>query len=264
MIDTHAHVHASAFDADRAAVLERAFAAGLRALLEVSIDAARWPRARELARSDPRIYLTVGIHPHDTGGATAEELEALLGQTGDPRVRAIGETGLDYYRDYAPHEKQREFFARHVAAARETGLPLVVHSRERRDGPSAHQDVLRILREEGRGRVRGVLHCFSGDLEVARAADGLGFLLGIGGAITYDPKRSRPLLASIARALGTSVFVLETDCPYLTPHPHRNKRNEPANVPAIAEALAGALGLPRDEVERITDENAAALFRLEG
>jgi TatD DNase family protein len=264
MIDTHAHVHASAFDRDRAQVLERAFAAGLSALLEVNIDAARWPRALELSRRDPRIFVTAGIHPHDSGSATLVQLEALLDQAGDPRVRGIGETGLDYYRDYAPHEVQREFFTRHVAAARETGLPLVVHARQKPGGAPAHQDILRILREEGRGRVRGVLHCFSGDLDVAREAVGLGFLLGLGGAITYNPKRTGPLLAGIAREMGASVFLLETDCPYLTPHPRRNDRNEPANIPIIAGALAGYLGLAVEEVERITDQSATELFRLGG
>jgi TatD DNase family protein len=263
MIDTHAHVHASAFDRDRAQVLERAFAAGLSALLEVNIDAARWPRALELARGDPRVYATVGIHPHDTGAATREQLETLLAQWDDPRVRGIGETGLDDYRDYAPHELQREFFARHVAAARETGLPLVVHARQK-PGGGAHRDVLRILREEGRGLVRGVFHCFSGDLETAREAVGLGFLLGLGGAITYNPKRTGPLLAEIAREMGPSVFVLETDCPYLTPHPRRNDRNEPANIPIVARALAGYLGLAVEEVARITDQSATELFHLRG
>lgn len=262
MIDTHAHVHVRAFDRDRALVLERAFSAGLRSILEVNIDAAGWPLALALARSDARIFVTIGIHPHDTERASAEDFDRLAGQSGDPRVRAVGETGLDYYRDYAPHDLQREFFIRHVRLARESGLPLVVHARSKEGEPSAHEDVLRILEEEGRGRVRGVLHCFSGDLAIARRAAGLGFRLGIGGAITYSPRRSGPLLASIAESLGPEAFVLETDCPYLTPHPRRQDRNEPANVPAIAAALAGYLGLPAGDVERITDAAALELFRL--
>lgn len=263
VIDTHAHLHSRAFEKDLPQVLERAFAAGLRYLLEVNIDASGWPRAREVAEHDPRIFLTVGIHPHDTGRSTLKDLEALAPRLRDGRVRAVGETGLDYFRDYAPHDAQRAFFTRHVALARETGLPLVVHSRERREGPSAHADVLRILQEEGRGEVRGVLHCFSGDLEVARRAAGLGFSLGLGGGITYLPKRTAPVLQSIAAELGPEMFLLETDCPYQTPHPRRNERNEPANIPTIAAALAQSLGMERDEIERITDQSAVRLFRLE-
>ena len=260
MIDTHAHVHAKAFDADRPAVLKRAFDAGLRYLLEVNIDATHWPQTEALGEADPRVFTTVGIHPHDTGTSTLEDLERLFPYLEGERVRAVGETGLDYYRDYAPYEIQERFFRRHVQWSREAGLPLVVHSRQKRDGPSAHEDVLRILEEEGRGQVRGVIHCFSGDLDVARRAHELGFRLGIGGAVSYAPKKSGPLLASIAEAVGPEAFVLETDCPYLTPHPRRNDRNEPANIPVIAGVLAEYLDMPVQEIERITDQSAIDLF----
>lgn len=254
MIDTHAHVHARAFDKDRAAVLERVWASGARYLVEVNITADAWPRVLEMAESDPRIFATVGIHPHDTEGASVADLDALLARVSHPKVCAIGETGLDYFRDYAPHEIQRDFFRRHVAAARETGLPLVVHSR------AAHDDVLRILEEEGRGTVRGVMHCFSGDEQIAARAGDLGFLLGFGGAVTYNPRKSAPLL----RAIGLERMVLETDCPYLTPHPRRNDRNEPANIPTIAAAVAEYLEVEVADVERVTDANAIRLFRLSG
>lgn len=253
MIDTHAHLHAHAFDRDRAVVLERTWAAGVGRIVEVNINAADWPKVRDLADSDPRIYATVGIHPHDTGGANPAELEAILAEAGNPRVVAIGETGLDYFRNYAPHDTQRAFFRRQVAAARETKLPLVVHSRE------AHDDVLRIIEDEGRGEVRGVLHCFSGDAHVARRGLALGFLLGFGGASTYSPARSAPLI----REVGLGSILLETDCPYLAPHPRRKDRNEPANIPAIAGAIAEYLGVDIAEVERVTDANAARLFRLD-
>ncbi|MBD3161309.1 MAG: YchF/TatD family DNA exonuclease [Candidatus Eisenbacteria bacterium] len=256
LIDTHAHVHTSSFDGDRDAVLARTWDSGGRYLIEVNIDPAGWPEVRRMARSDPRIYATLGVHPHSSGSVGPDDLEDLLGALDDPeispRIVAIGETGLDYYRDYAPHDRQRDLFHRHVAAARETGLPLVVHAR------AAHDDVLRILREEGQGKVRGVLHCFSGDRAVADQARDLGFLLGFGGAITYNPKRSAPLL----RDIGLDRIVLETDCPYMAPHPRRRERNEPANVPRIAAAVAEYLGIDRDEVERTTDGNAISLFGL--
>lgn len=263
MIDTHAHVHSKAFDADRPEVLERAFAAGLRYLLEVNIDAPHWPATEEVGEADPRVFTTVGVHPHDTGNSTLEDLERLAPLLEGPKVRAVGETGLDYFRDYAPYDVQQRFFRRQIAWARESGLPLVVHSRQKNDGPSAHADVLRILEEEGGGEVRGVIHCFSGDLAVAQRAHQLGFRLGIGGAISYAPKKSGPLLAAIAESIGVESFVLETDCPYLTPHPRRNDRNEPANIPMIAAVLAGYLGSTVAEIERVTDASAIELFGFE-
>jgi TatD DNase family protein len=264
MIDTHAHLQTAPFDQDRDEALARAFAAGVTAIVEVSIDAAGWPRALAVAERDPRVFLTVGIHPHDAGRAAPEDLDRLAENTGHPRVRAVGETGLDYFRDYAPAELQRLFFRRHVRLARTTGLPIVVHARTGPDGPPVHGDVFRILDEEGGGSVHGVLHCFSGGLSEAREAVARGFRLGLGGAITYHPRRSRPLLCAIAGALGPEVFVLETDCPWLPPQPHRGERNEPAFVPLVAAELAGYLGLTPSEVERVTDASARELFRLPG
>lgn len=254
MIDTHAHVHVRAFEKDRAAVLDRTWSAGVGAIVEVNINAADWPKVRDLAHSDSRIYATIGIHPHDTGEADMSALDRLFSEIGDPRVVAIGETGLDYFRNYAPHDIQRDFFRRQVAVARETRLPLVVHSR------AAHEDVLRIIEEEGRGEVRGVLHCFSGDAAIARRGIELGFLLGFGGASTYSPDRSGPLI----RGIGIESIILETDCPYLTPHPRRKDRNEPSNIPAIAAAIADYLGVDTADLERSTDANAIRLFGLSG
>jgi TatD DNase family protein len=264
MIDTHAHLQAIPFDADRDVALARAFAAGLVAIIEVNIDAAGWSRTLAVAERDPRVFLTVGIHPHDAGRAGPEDLDRLAGNLDHPRVRAVGETGLDYFRDYAPAELQRRFFRRHVCLARETGLPLVVHARTGPDRPPVHGDIFRILEEAGGGGVRGVLHCFSGGLVEAREAAAIGFSLGIGGAITYHPRQSGPLLAAIAAELGPEIFVLETDCPWLPPQSHRGKRNEPAFVPLVVAALAGYLGLTPGEVERITDASARELFRLPG
>lgn len=264
MIDTHAHVHVSAFSRDREDVLKRARTAGVHTILEVNIDAAGLPRVLDLCRGHSDVFATVGIHPHDTARATVEDLDGMAGRLSDPRVRAVGETGLDYYRDYAPHDVQRRFFRRHVALARESGLPLVVHARERPGGPSAHADIFAILAEEGHGRVRGVLHCFSGDLEIARRAVGLGFKLGLGGSFTYNRKRTAPLLTAIEGALGSRVFLLETDCPYLTPDPRRRERNEPASIPEIARVVAEDLGLSTSEIENLTDRNAEELFRFGG
>jgi len=252
VIDTHAHVHLRDFDRDRGDVLRRAWESGGRFLVEINISAKDWPLVRDLASADPRIHAAIGIHPHEAGREGTPDLESLLRDLGHPRVRAIGETGLDYYRDYAPHDRQRDLFRRQIAVARETGLPLVVHSRQ------AHEDVLRMIEEEGGGEVRGVFHCFSGDAAAADRARSLGFLLGFGGAVTYNPKRSAPLV----RHVGLDGILLETDCPYLAPHPRRSERNEPANIPLIAASIAGFLGVEVPEVERATDRNAIDLFRL--
>jgi TatD DNase family protein len=252
LIDTHSHVHARAFDEDRDAVLQRFWHAGGRYLVEANINARDWPRVREIGATDPRILVTVGVHPHETGRTEIAELEDLFRSLSGPGICAVGETGLDFYRNYAPHDAQKAFFRRHVAVARERMLPLVVHSR------AAHEETLVILEEEGRGEVHGVFHCFSGDERIARRASALGFLFGLGGSVTYSPKRWRPLV----RSIGLDRIVLETDCPYLTPHPHRNDRNEPANVRVIAGAIAGYLDIDLEEVERKTDANAIDLFDL--
>ncbi len=254
MIDTHAHLHSKAFAKDRDEVLQRVWKSGGRYLIEVNIGVTGWPLVQEMATLDPRIYITAGVHPHDTSRVSIEQLEDIFGSLDEPKVCAIGETGLDFFRDYAPRDLQVDFFRRHVAAARETGLPLVVHSR------AAHEETLSILKEEGRGSVRGVFHCFSGDKGIADRAHGLGFLLGLGGAVTYNPRRAGQLV----RAIGLDRIVLETDCPYLSPHPNRNDRNEPSKIPEIAAAIADYLETDVGEVERVTDANAIRLFGLPG
>jgi TatD DNase family protein len=263
MIDTHAHLHSRAFDADRAQVLARVFDAGVRFVLEVNIDQSGWSGTQGVLAMDPRVFGTVGIHPHDTGNASLEDLESMRTELGDPRIVAVGECGLDYYRDYAPYDVQREFFRRQVRWARETAKPLVVHSRQKKEGASSHEDVLAILEEEGRGEVRGVIHCFSGDLEVARRAHQLGFKLGMGGSISYGRKKNQKWVAEIAEAVGPESFVLETDCPYLTPYPHQSERNDPSFIPKIAEYLAEYLAMPVSEIERMTDASAIELFGFE-
>jgi len=260
MIDTHAHLHNRAFDEDRAEVLSRCWDAGLRYILEINIDRAGWPQARALAEGDARVFTTVGVHPMDVGGATHEDLDRLEAEIPYPRVLGIGETGIDYYRDYSPYDKQREFFRRHVAWARAYGKPLVIHSRCRRDGPSSHEDTLSILEDVGKGGVRGVLHCFSGDVEIAKRGVALGMKLGMGGAISYGRKKNRKWVAELAEAVGPDAFVLETDCPYLTPHPHQQERNDPSYVPQIAQYLADYLGMTLEQVSTMTDAAAEDLF----
>ncbi len=253
MIDTHAHLHMPHFDADRDRVLARDFAMGVTGIVEVCVSPERWALVERLARSDPRIVATVGIHPHEASRATPADLQALEARCAQPFVVAVGETGIDTYRDYAPLPAQEKLFAAQVAMARATGLPLVIHCR------AAFAEVFAILDREGRGQVCGVFHCFSGDLAAAREVIARGFRLGLAGTVTYAPARWGPLL----RELPLEALLLETDCPYLKPAPDRGGRNEPAWVLRTAEVVASLLGLAADELIRAADRAAEELFAVQ-
>jgi TatD DNase family protein len=259
MIDSHAHLHFPDFDSDRAAVLTRAFALGVTAIVEVNVSPASWPQVARIAAADPRLFASLGIHPHDATPAATRELAQLAPALAQPapegmpaRIVAIGETGLDTVRSRSGHEDQRALFVAHVGLARETGLPLVIHCRE------AFPPLLELLDREGRGEVTGVFHCFSGGLEEARAVIRRGFRLGLGGAVTYALERWEAVLAQIPH----EAILLETDCPYLQPDPQRHARNEPAQLFTIAAAIAPLLGLDARALEDQADRNAVGLFRL--
>ena len=257
MIDTHAHVHDSVFDADRTAMLERAREAGVDGIVTVgcSLDDSR--RACETAEVY-RLCATVGIHPHEAAAAPADlagAFDALRERFGS-RVVAVGETGLDYYYDYSPRPVQREVFARQLAYARERGLPLVFHQRD------AYDDFTAVLRD-GFDPVaqRGIVHCFTGtDAQARTFIDEFGLLLGIGGVVTFKTAGG---LRDAVRAAGLGPLVLETDCPYLAPVPHRGARNEPAYIADTARVVAELLGLEIADVIAGTDANARRLFGLE-
>jgi len=252
MIDTHAHLHLPPFDPDRERVLARDFAMGVTGIVEVCITPERWPIVERLARADPRVVATVGIHPHEAARTTPADLAALEPHFEQPFVVAIGETGLDTYRDYAPLAAQERLFATQVAAARATGLPLVIHCR------AAFSEVFEILDREGRGQVRGVFHCFSGTLAEVREVLARGFHIGLAGAVTYDTPRWGPLL----RQVPLEAVLLETDCPYLKPDPDRGGRNEPAWVLRTAEVVASLMGLATDELIGAADRNAEELLAV--
>jgi TatD DNase family protein len=258
MIDTHCHLSHDRFRADRDAVMERARAAGVVAAIEVGWDLASSRAAVELARRHPgTLFPTAGIHPHHVADAPAGAVEALraLAAGGAPLV-AIGETGLDFYRNLSPRERQEELFRAHIRLARELSLPLVVHSRD------ATARTLAILAEEtaaaAGGGLAGVLHCFSGNRAEAQEAQELGFLLGVGGTLTYGDAE----LAAVVREAPAAALVLETDAPYLAPAPHRRERNDPALMAIVRERLAALRGTTAEEIDRITTENARRLFRL--
>ncbi|MBD3237354.1 MAG: YchF/TatD family DNA exonuclease [Candidatus Eisenbacteria bacterium] len=252
MIDTHAHLHTPDFAADRERVLTRSFAMGLAAILEVSIDSASWPAVTSLAASDPRLFGAVGIHPHEARPSALPALSELPRAAAHDDVVAIGETGMDRVRSRTRCEDQRLLFRAQVGMARELGLPLVIHCRE------AFGDLLPILDAEGRGQVRGVFHCFTGDARDAAAVIDRGFAIGLAGGVTYDPKRWRMILRDVPH----EALLLETDAPFLKPAPQRRGRNEPAHVYETARVVARLIGVTVRELERITDRNAVRLFRL--
>ncbi len=253
MIDSHAHIHDRAFDDDRAEVVARAREAGITQIVTVGCDLADSRRALDAAHAYG-VYASVGIHPHEAQDAPDDLAAAFAPFLADPRVLAIGETGLDYYYDHSPRDAQRRVLRAQLAIARERATPVIFHQRD------AYDDFLAILREEWRPGMRGVIHCFTGDAQQAQTyVNEFGMLLGIGGVLTF---KSAEGLREAVRAVGLQPLILETDCPYLTPVPHRGKRNEPAYVALAARKLADVLGVTPDEVVQTTDANARMFFSL--
>lgn len=251
LIDTHSHIQMREFDHDRAEALARAEAAGIGLMLAVGYHLEGSRKAVEAAQRYPQVYAGVGIHPHDAGtynDAAEETLRALAKQ---PKVVAIGEAGLDFFRDRSPRAVQADAFRRQIRLARELDLPLIVHDRD------AHQETMRILDEEVAQRV--LLHCFSGDGAMAEEAWQRGYHISIAGPVTY-PKNET--LREIVRKVKTDYLVLETDCPYLPPQTFRGQRNEPAHLLHTAQEVARVLSIPLAELGRLTTDNARCLFRL--
>ncbi len=250
LVDSHVHLDMRQFGDDLDDVVARARAAGVGEMLQVCYDARSIDATIALTRRYGDVYGALGIHPHDAAqwdDALEEKIkEGLLLK----KILAVGETGLDYYRDLSPRERQREVFRRQIGIALYFKKPIVVHSRE------AFDDTIAILREEGAAEVGGIFHAFPGGAEEARGAIDLGFLIGIGGPLTYRNSR----LPELARTLPSSAFVLETDCPYLPPEPHRGARNEPARLTIVRDRLAAIRGVEPVDVERASEANYARLF----
>jgi len=254
LIDTHCHLNHPDLAGDFAGVLHRAAEAGVDRIVCVGFDLSSSALAVRLARETRVVYATVGVHPHDAEGFGDEDEERLTKLAEESKkVVAIGETGLDYFRNFSPREEQREAYRRHIRLARELNLPLVVHSRD------AGGDVLSALQEEGLPPRGVILHCFSGDLNLAREALELGCYLGIAGPITFQNAEA---FRQVVMELALDRLLLETDAPYLAPHPHRGERNEPAYLRLVADKLADVKGLSLDEAAAQTTSNASRLFGL--
>jgi len=249
-VDSHCHLAFPELAGDIDGVLARMAAAGVGRALSVCTRLDEFERIHALALRDERIFASVGVHP-DTTGAEEPSVARLVELASLPRVIAIGETGLDYYRLPEPLEWQRDRFRTHIRAAREAGRPLIIHTR------SASADTLRIMREERAEEAGGVMHCFTETLEVARAAIDMGFYVSFSGIVTFKNARD---LQAVAKALPLDRLLIETDAPYLAPVPFRGRTNEPAFVPHVAQKLADLHGTSRDRVESMTSENFMRCF----
>jgi TatD DNase family protein len=252
LIDTHAHLQMSDYDDDRGEVITRAGEAGVKYIINVSFDLSSSRQAVQLAEEREDLYAAVGVHPHDARLLDDKTLNALRDLAGHPKVVAIGETGLDYYRDLSPRPVQKSAFEKQLRLAEEVGLPVIIHNRE------AYEDTLGVLRRH-LGQVRGVMHCFSGDLGFADNCIQMGLFISFAGPVTY-PKSHQ--LREVVAHVPWDKFFVETDCPYLAPQFRRGKRNEPSYVKAVARKIAEIRHTTFPETARITTANAKALFGI--
>lgn len=253
MIDSHAHYDDKSFDEDRHEILQKCLDEGVTHIVNAGTDVESSRISVSLSERYPFVYAAVGVHPHEASGWNDETLSELKELTGRKKVVAIGEIGLDYHYDFSPREIQKEVFARQIDFARSLKLPIIVHNRE------SHQDVLDILKSEKAHEVGGVLHCFSGSVETAKQVLDLGFMIGIGGPVTFR-KAVRPV--EVVRYVPLDMMLVETDCPYLSPEPLRGRRNWSGNLKYIIEKIAQIKGIDFKEAEMATTENAKRLLKL--
>jgi len=251
LIDSHVNLHAPQFDEDREAVIARARAAGVKLMVNISDRVSHYDKVRALADAAD-IWCTVGTHPHEAKEDPDLSAQTLVKLAADPRVVGIGETGLDFHYDLSPRDIQAKVFRAHVAAARQTGLPLVVHTRE------ADEVMGDILEEEhAAGPFRILMHCYTSGPDLARRAAALGAWFSVSGIATFKAAED---VRAVIRDMPAERIIVETDCPYLAPVPHRGRRNEPAYIPHILAKLADIRGWSLDEAEQRTEEAFFALF----
>ena len=253
MIDTHAHLDFPQYDKDRDKVIEDAVSSGIQSIINIGVDLDSSLKSIKLAERYKNIYATVGFHPHDASKLSSENLKELEKLASHPKVVAVGEIGLDFYRNLSPRELQIKAFKQQLELAKNHNLPIVVHIRD------AYKDALEILSNHGRG-LKGVLHCFSGSEAQAKESLKSGYYLSFNGTLTYKNSRS----AELVKKIPLSSILVETDCPYLTPEPLRGKRNEPKLVRIVTEKIVGLSPAHTfKEIDQIFTENAKKLFRLD-
>jgi len=252
LVDSHCHLDFPDFADERDAVVGRALDAGVGTLVTICTKISEFPAVAAIAERYPAVWCSVGIHPHEAAHQPATATADLVERARHPKVVGIGETGLDFHYDHSPRERQRAVFRAHIAAARVSGLPLIVHSRE------ADEETVALLAEgAAAGPLTGVIHCFSSGAYLAEEALKLGFYISLSGILTF---RKATALQAVARTLPADRVLVETDSPYLAPVPHRGKRNEPAYVTETARVLAETRGVTPEEIARQTTENFFRLF----
>jgi TatD DNase family protein len=252
LVDSHCHLDFPELRADLAGVMSRMSHNGVTHALTISTTLETFPAVREVARSQPNVWCSAGVHPDERRDGREVGADELVAMADDPKVVAIGETGLDYFRVEGDTEWQRERFRTHIRAARRAAKPLVIHTR------AAAEDTLRLMREEGADEVGGVMHCFTESWTVAEAAMALGFHISFSGIVTFKNAKD---LKEVARRVPLGHMLVETDSPYLAPVPHRGQPNQPAFVKHVAEEIAALRGITLEEVASATTQNFFRLFR---
>jgi len=253
-IDTHVHLNADQYEEDLQEVIDRALEAKVERMVVIGFDRKTIERTMQLIEQYDFVYGVIGWHPVDAIDCTQQDLEWIEQLASHPKIVGIGETGLDYYWDKSPKDVQQELFRKQIQLAQKINLPIVIHNRD------ATGDVVQILREENAASVGGVMHCFSGSVETARECIAMNFMISLGGPVTF--KNSR-LPKEVATEIALEHLMIETDAPYLAPHPHRGKRNEPAFVPLVAEEIARLKGLTIEEIAQATTANAKNFFGID-
>lgn len=253
LFDTHAHLNAEQFNEDLPEVIQRAKEEGVETIVVVGFDRPTITKAMEICDQYDFIYASIGWHPVDAIDMTDEDLAWIEELSSHPKVVALGEMGLDYYWDKSPKSVQKEVFRRQIQLAKKVKLPIIIHNRE------ATADIVTILKEEGASEVGGIMHCYSGSVEVAKECLEMNFYISLGGPVTFKNARKPK---EVAEAVPLNKLLIETDCPYLAPHPYRGKRNEPSYVKLVAEQIAELKGISYEEVAKQTTSNAKKLFGI--
>lgn len=253
LIDSHAHLEMKDFDKDRSKVIARAVEAGVNHIITVATTIPDIHKALEIGQKNESIFVSIGIHPHEAQDIRAGDYDQLRALAREKKVVAFGEIGLDFYRNHSPRAIQLTRFRELLRLGKDLGLPIILHDRE------AHDEILNVLMEEGDGLWKGVFHCFSGDVPLAKKVIQMGFFISIPGTVTFSKATTQQ---EVVRCIPLEKILLETDCPYLAPEPYRGKRNEPAFIRNTAEKVASLKSLSFEDVCRITSLNARALFGI--
>lgn len=252
-IDTHVHLNADQYDGDLQEVIKRALDAKVTKMVVVGFDRKTIERAMELTEQYDFIYAVIGWHPVDAIDCTDEDLQWIEQLAAHPKVVGIGETGLDYHWDKSPKDVQQELFRKQIHLAQKLNLPIIIHNRD------ATGDCVRILREENAASVGGIMHCFGGSVETARECINMNFMISLGGPVTFKNAR---MPKEVAKEIPLEYLLIETDAPYLAPHPYRGKRNEPALVTLVAEEIARQKEITIEEVGLVTTANAIKFLKI--